>query len=97
MPNILVRGVPLSLLAQVNYRAKLAELTQNEWVLDALARAVDHELDQPDRIDVRIQHPPLPEPTPELERHDCPNCGDPMVKNEKLRRWECAGCSFVGR
>jgi hypothetical protein len=100
MPNILVRGVPLSLLAQVNYRAKLAELTQNEWVLDALARAVDHELDQPERMDVRVQHPPRPEPAPIPERpgeHPCPECGVYMVRNEKLRQWECPSCHFIDR
>jgi len=97
MSDIHVRRVAKGLLRDVNIGALKAGLTQREYVLEALAAAVGHGAGEEDRIDVKIQHPPLPEPTPELERHDCPNCGDSMVKNEKLRRWECAGCSFVGR
>jgi rubrerythrin len=97
MPSLLVKNIEVKLLADVNHAASIAEMNQREWVIQALQAALDRPAEL---MDVRVQHPPRLEPAPIPERpgeHPCPECGVYMVRNEKLRQWECPSCHFIDR
>lgn len=90
--EIHVRGVEQSLMRDVKLAALKLGLSQREFIMDALVRAVDHEAEKPDRIEVKTAHPPRVEPMtadpfPALTHGPSGTC----------RLYRCGQCIALGR
>jgi hypothetical protein len=99
MPDIHVRGASKGLLKDINKARLDAEMTQRDWILQALARAVERGPDEPrpmpDRLDVRVGHPavaPQMAGAPVIDDPPNPHC---KLHNKPMRdfvtKWSCDG------
>jgi ribosomal protein S27AE len=105
MPYMLVKDVPLELVAEVNRAAKLAGKNQSEWVrwvLEAqfngtgLRRTVDERVVGSSLASCSESLAPAEGDEVEEDEKRCPECGEPLVWNKVMKHWECE-CGWHGK